>query len=86
MDRYSAVKAVLDRFGEYQGHQPGDPTKAAARVVEAVAGKEMAGKLKGKVLRMPLGPDCVKRFENKVKSMGDDLEAVRQVAISTNIE
>lgn len=43
----------------------------------------MAGGLKGKVLRMPLGEDCVKRYEGKIKTMREDLEKVREVAGST---
>ena len=66
------------------GQQPGDPAKAAARIFEAVSGQGMAGHLKGKVLRMPLGDDCVERFEVKIKSMGEDLENVTEVAGSTS--
>ena len=75
----------MEKFGEYEGKQPGDPTKAAARIIEAVAGTGMAGKLKDQVLRLPLGPDCVRRYEAKVKSLNDDLEAARSVAMSTDI-
>jgi hypothetical protein len=65
------------------GQQPGSPSKAAARIIEAVTGTGMAGHLKGKVLRMPLGDDGVKSYEEKMKSMEGDLEAVREVAGST---
>ena len=86
VENYSAAKSVLDKFVEWNGSQPGDPTKAASRIVEAVAGTGMAGNLKGKVLRLPLGPDCVSRVEAKIKSLSDDLDAVREVAMSTDIE
>ncbi|KAK3169341.1 hypothetical protein OEA41_008724 [Lepraria neglecta] len=81
---YKTVKAVFDKFSTMAGQQPGDPAKAAARIFEAVSGQGMAGHLKGKVLRMPLGDDCVERFEVKIKSMGEDLENVTEVARSTS--
>ena len=66
------------------GQQSGDPAKAAARIVEAVSGRGLASHLKGQVLRMPLGEDCVERFELKIKSMGQDLEKGREVAGATS--
>jgi hypothetical protein len=33
--------------------------------------------MKGDVLRLPLGSDCVERWEKKVKGMGENLDAVR---------
>lgn len=86
LEHYQLSKSVLDRFAAVEGKQPGDPAKAAARVVETISGSGMAGGLLGKVLRLPLGPDCVGRYEAKVKSMGDDLEAAREVAMSTDIQ
>ena len=76
----------MEKFEAVEGKQPGDPTKAAGRIVEAVSGTGMAGSVKGKALRMPLGPDCVGRYEQKVKRMGDDLETVRQAAMSTDFD
>jgi NAD(P)-dependent dehydrogenase (short-subunit alcohol dehydrogenase family) len=85
-ERYTAAKEVLDKFEQWQGKQPGDAEKAAARMVEAITGKGMAGRLKGQVLRMPLGPDCVKRYEAKLEKMGKDLEISREVSMSTNVD
>ena len=85
MEHYSATKKVFEHFQEIGGKQPGDATKAAARIVEAVTGTGLAGSLKGKVLKLPLGPDCLKRYDDKVKSMSHDLEATREVAMSTDI-
>lgn len=81
---YRAVKAVLEKFEAMAGQQAGDPKKAAARIFEAVSGQGLAGGLKGNVLRMPLGEDCVQRFELKIKNMRDDLKAVRTAALSTS--
>ena len=81
---YKNVKAVFDKFSTMAGQQSGDPAKAAARIVEAVSGRGLAGHLKGHVLRMPLGEDCVERFEVKIKSIGQDLEKGREVAGATS--
>ena len=85
LDQYTKAKAVVDRFSTRQGKQPGDPEKGAARMLEAISGTGEAGHLKGKVLRVVLGPDCVGRFEAKVKSMQDDLDACREIAMSTDL-
>lgn len=85
LEHYDNTKKVFEHFQEIDGKQRGDASKAATRIVETVAGTGMAGNLKGKVLRLPLGPDCVERYESKVKSMSDDLEAARKVAMSTDV-
>lgn len=60
--------------------------KAAQRIVEAITGQGQAGHLKGQILRLPLGPDCVQRMGVKIESMKKDLEASREVAMSTDIQ
>ncbi|EME81645.1 uncharacterized protein MYCFIDRAFT_78895 [Pseudocercospora fijiensis CIRAD86] len=84
LDAYPAAKNVIDRFRDVHGKQPGDPIKGAEAIVQVAAGTGEAGGLKGKVQRLPLGPDCYKRFEEKVKKLGHDWEAVREVALSTD--
>jgi hypothetical protein len=83
-ENYAAVKATLDHFGDWGEGPPGDAAKCASRIVEAVAGTGMAGGLKGKVLRLPLGSDCVERMEAKMQSLSADLEATREVAVSAD--
>ena len=82
---YPAAQAVIDRFAVMDGKQAGDPAKAAVRIVEAVTGGGMMGHPQGRALRMPLGSDCVGRYEAKIKAMSEDLERVREVAMSTNL-
>lgn len=84
--RDGPVDDMIGRFDSANGKQPGDSEKAVARIFGAVTGEGVAGDLKGKVLRLPLGPDCVSRIEVKLKSLRDDLEASREVAVSTNID
>jgi hypothetical protein len=67
-----------------QGTQRGDPLKGVARVFEVVTGEGQAGPLKGKILRLPLGSDCVERIEAKLKSLSHDLDATREAALSTD--
>ncbi|SPQ26579.1 b0a0215d-3773-4c25-9af7-1553c807da22 [Thermothielavioides terrestris] len=83
--RDGPVGDVLNRFGSVVGQQRGDPEKAAARIFEVVAGEGEAGQLKGRILRLPLGPDCVQRLEKKLKSVSSDLEAARKVAMSIDL-
>lgn len=84
--RGGPVDVMLGKFDSAQGKQPGDTEKAVARIFGAVTGEGVAGELKGKVLRLPLGPDCVARMESKLKSVSHDLEAAREVAMSTNLD
>jgi hypothetical protein len=44
---------------------------------DVVTRSGVAAGLKGDVLRLPLGSDCVERWEKKVKGMGENLDAVR---------
>ncbi|KAL4977566.1 hypothetical protein BDW66DRAFT_165471 [Aspergillus desertorum] len=80
------VHVVLGKFEAAQGKQRGDPTKAVKRVFEVVTGVGEAGALKGKILRLPLGPDCVERIEGKIKRLKSDLDATREVAMGTDFD
>ncbi|KAF4229631.1 hypothetical protein CNMCM8980_007197 [Aspergillus fumigatiaffinis] len=82
--RGTPVDAALCKFDSLQGTQRGDPLKGVARVFEVVAGEGQAGPLKGKILRLPLGSDCVERVEAKLKSLSHDLDATREAALSTD--
>lgn len=85
LGEYETAKMTAKVFNSFQGKQRGDPCKAAQCIVEAVSGQGKAGGLKGKVLRLPLGPDCVARLEGKIRSLTTDLEETRAVAESTDI-
>jgi NAD(P)-dependent dehydrogenase (short-subunit alcohol dehydrogenase family) len=79
-----AVGKTLAVFDKSHGKQAGDPAKAAKRVVEFVAGEGMGGKLKGKVLRMLLGPDCFQTLDGKTKKFREDVLLSEEVAKSTD--
>lgn len=85
LDQYSTAQFAMKIFETFNGKQRGDPMKAAERIVELVSGQGMAGHLKGTILRLPLGPDCIGKFEAKIQSMSADLEKVKEVGMSTDI-
>lgn len=80
------VDVVLGKFEAAQGKQRGDPRKAVQRVFEVVTGTGEAGTLKGKILRLPLGPDCVERVEGKTGRLQSDFDAARGVAMGTDLD
>ncbi|KAL4890078.1 hypothetical protein BDV59DRAFT_195201 [Aspergillus ambiguus] len=82
--RGTPVDAVLGKFDSMQGTQRGDPLKGVARIFEVVTGEGSAGSLKGRILRLPLGSDCVERIEAKLESLSHDLDASREAALSTD--
>lgn len=81
LDNYTTAKTAMHIFSTFSGKQKGDPAKAAARIVEVVDGP-----LRGQILRLPLGPDCLARYEAKVATLSADLEKVREIAASTSID
>lgn len=81
-----AVEQTLLAFGNLSGTQRGDPEKAVARIFEVVTGTGAAGALKGRILRLPLGPDCLARLEKKARSISGDLETAREAGMSTDFD
>ncbi|GKZ35629.1 hypothetical protein AbraIFM66950_006329 [Aspergillus brasiliensis] len=82
------VEAALKLIKAKHGKQEGDPDKAAQRILEVVTGTGMAeGRedLKG-FLRVPLGPDCWKRFSGKIEGVKANLEIMKDIAHSTNFD
>lgn len=63
---------------------PGDPRKGADRIYEAVHGEGMAGHLKGKVARLVIGPDALRRMRQKNDKFLADLQLQEEVTLSTD--
>ncbi|KAF2967403.1 hypothetical protein GQX73_g6154 [Xylaria multiplex] len=59
----SLVGTTIQKFADADGKQAGDPDKGIERIFEIVTGEGMAGKLKGKVLRLVLGEDAFTRMK-----------------------
>ena len=76
----TAVEKTLGVFDEMNGKQRGDVEKGVERIFEVVM---RSGKAEGlrDMLRLPLGEDCVKRYEAKVDYMRDNLDEYRSVVL-----
>ncbi|KAI8961012.1 NAD(P)-binding protein [Daldinia sp. FL1419] len=84
-EKDTLVGKTMQGFRENETPLRGDPEKLADRVFEVVTGEGEAGALKGKILRLPLGKDCLTRLEAKLEKVKSDMEASRAVAESTDI-
>lgn len=80
----AALGTSMDRWSAMAGKQPGDPRKGAEVIFQVVTGEGAAGRLKGEVLRLPLGKDAVARIEAKAERVKLDVAAARDVACSTD--
>lgn len=76
--------AGMARWGAMAGKQAGDPRKGAEAIFQVVTGEGEAGRLKGKLTRLPLGKDAVARIEAKAERVKTDVAASRDVACSTD--
>lgn len=77
------LENVLQAFRSNKGTQPGDAIKCAQRILEVVDGTGM-GTDKQNLLRLPLGPDCYKRFETKIDTLQENLFQMKEIAHSTS--
>ena len=64
---------------------PGDPSKLADRVVEFIDKSGMAKDVTP-TARLLLGRDAVELYELKLKSLTEDLEASKPMAMSTDYD
>ncbi|MEK2493962.1 oxidoreductase [Kitasatospora purpeofusca] len=69
---------VREALARYDGHQPGDPVKAARAVVDLADLAEPP-------LRLQLGADAVERVEAKLELVRRELDRWRDVALSTSL-
>lgn len=79
-----ALGPAMDRWSQVEGKQPGDPEKGVEAIFQVVTGEGEAGKLRGKILRLPLGKDSVTRIVTKTDRVKQDVEAAKGVAFSTD--
>lgn len=78
----AAAMRIWDTFG---GKQPGDPAKVVQRILDVVQLRGM-GKDKGHLLRLPLGTDCFPRMLEKLDTAKQNLEEMREIALSTAVD
>ena len=69
----------VDKIGEYDGKQDGDPVKAVAAMIKVV-------ETENPPLRLPLGADAVKGMEEKIESVKKNIDEWREVAVNTAVE
>lgn len=86
----SPVAEVMEKFKEWDGKQPGDVEKGVLRMYEAITGDGMAGNImaqkSGGFARLLLGPDCLTRARDKVRALHENVEAMAEIANSTNVD
>lgn len=80
----TAVARAREYFATGGGTQAGDPQKGVDRIYEALTGEGLAGKLKGKVARLVIGPDALRRMRKSNDKFLADLALGEEVALSTD--
>ncbi|KAI1441726.1 NAD(P)-binding protein [Annulohypoxylon stygium] len=80
----TVAETVAGYFKMNDGKQVGDPEKGVERIFEAVTGEGMAGRLKGKVLRLVIGRDALVRMRKANDKFLADLALQEDVATSTD--
>ncbi len=69
----------IDKIGEYDGNQPGDPVKAVKAMIQIV-------ETENPPLRLPLGADAVKGMEEKIADVQKNIDEWREVAVNTAVD
>jgi NADP-dependent 3-hydroxy acid dehydrogenase YdfG len=69
----------VDAIGDYHNNQPGDPVKAVRAMIDVVENENPP-------LRLPLGEDAVQAMEEKIKSVQQDIDECREVAVNTKVD
>ncbi len=70
---------VAQHLDEIPGTQLGDPAKAAAAIIAVATTGEAP-------LHQLLGSDSLALAEGKIRSLADDLEASRALAVTTDVQ
>jgi hypothetical protein len=50
-----------------------------------VSGEGSAGSLRGKVLILLLGGDCVARMETRLEGLSEDMRLTKEIALATGV-
>ncbi|PWY68432.1 putative short chain oxidoreductase/dehydrogenase [Aspergillus heteromorphus CBS 117.55] len=79
------ISMAMGFWEKLAGNQPGDPVKAAQRILEVIQQTGM-GEGKGHLLRLPLGADCHHRMRAKLDAVMQNLEETEEIAFSTAID
>ncbi|MCX4807676.1 oxidoreductase [Streptomyces sp. NBC_01214] len=77
-DYVAGAGPVREALARNDGHQPGDPVKAAKAIVDVTEAAEPP-------LRLQLGADAIERVEAKLDLVRRELDGWRHVALSTGV-
>ena len=80
------VGSTLKYLNGLNGTQKGDAKKGVSVIFDVVMKTGVAEALGEELLRLPLGSDCVMRYETKIERMKGDLEAVRGFVTELEIQ
>ncbi|KAJ3486109.1 hypothetical protein NLG97_g6679 [Lecanicillium saksenae] len=80
------VGLIVRRFLTVHGKQIGNPTEGVRRIFEAATGEGTAGHLNGKVLRLILGSDCLRRIKAWNENWAREVSLQEETAISTDFK
>jgi hypothetical protein len=72
-----AMKATREYFAKMEGHQPGDPVRAAKAMLEVVS-------LERPPLRLPLGKITLDRMKAKLAQLSREFESGAAVALAAD--
>lgn len=78
IDEYVTSERI-DKIGDYDKKQPGDPVKAVKAMIKVVDTENPP-------LRLPLGEDAVTGMEEKMKDVQKNIDEWREVAIDTKVD
>jgi hypothetical protein len=71
------IGPLREGFADADGNQPGDPDKAAAAIITALAQPEPP-------LHLPLGPDAVESIRASLTTQQDELDEWAELSSSTD--
>lgn len=80
------VGVILRKFLTIHGKQIGNPAEAVSRIFEAATGEGLAGTLNGKVLRIVLGSDALRRIKGWNENWAKELSLQEHTAVSTDFK
>jgi NAD(P)-dependent dehydrogenase (short-subunit alcohol dehydrogenase family) len=80
IDAYAETSGkARDNVSSHSGQQAGDPAKAVRVIIDAVESPCPP-------LRLPLGPDCYARIDQKLARLKKDIDGWREVASATQFD
>lgn len=80
VDAYAETAGVArSNASARSGSQPGDPAKAVRVIIKAVESPTPP-------LRLPLGPDCYARIDDKLARLKRDMDAWREIGSATTFD